>query len=353
MSGTFDCYDIMQQHQLQNRPFRAGYKTINKDPKSSADPDVLKSHQSLLRHLPLSAKQALKASTTTQFIGFVHYPPQITKLIKVQGPSRRFPASMPQELHDAITNEWNGCQLTSTDQLSTGFNVVPNFSTANIQLEMKTTMQPSPSSDSTTNNNNTAMSSSGSRKRAREVIDAEWCAKHSEQAAMKINGMDGDIDDLKQQLKETQRKAYDSNRHSQETIGRLKLEHQQLLNKLKNQDIKLQEEIQLRLEWVEAHQTMKDNYDNLIHKFGGMGRSTLTNNEWHKNNPTAAKEAFGFESWEHTKEMLQILFLDDFIGEPPTQEYINTNQALMPYEKCLVTLMRMKLWYVFFCWCVC
>jgi len=73
----------------------------------------------------------------------------------------------------------------------------------------------------------------------------------------------------------------------------------------------------------------------------GLTRDTATNDKWHENNPSAAKELYGFSTWKETKVMLWCFWSDDTNFFPPDHNSRGFLNSMTPFEKCLITKMRL------------
>ena len=74
----------------------------------------------------------------------------------------------------------------------------------------------------------------------------------------------------------------------------------------------------------------------------GLSRATLTNDEWHAKHPEAAPHLFGFGTWDYTVNYLLALFndIDDPAKTPPPVDGVHRQRPMSPFEKCLLTKMR-------------
>ena len=74
----------------------------------------------------------------------------------------------------------------------------------------------------------------------------------------------------------------------------------------------------------------------------GLSRATLTNDEWHAKHPEAALHLFGFKTWDYTVNYLLALFgdIEDPAKTPPPAGGVYRQRPMSPFEKCLLTKMR-------------
>ena len=88
--------------------------------------------------------------------------------------------------------------------------------------------------------------------------------------------------------------------------------------------------------------------EQVLAKYGGLSRFTVTSNEWHEHHKDAANVLFGFKSWSELKVYVAALFPDiDVMAVSDVASSISTLQnnkqrkilRLTPFEHCLATKM--------------
>eukprot|EP00956_Cyclotella_meneghiniana_P021229 scaffold38305_cov62-Cyclotella_meneghiniana.AAC.5 len=79
---------------------------------------------------------------------------------------------------------------------------------------------------------------------------------------------------------------------------------------------------------------------------GGLSRLTLFNDEWHQNHPDAARQLWGYHSWEETKLYVAAYFPDLETGYDPSKHVKLSKDSLSfelpnitPFEACLIIRM--------------
>lgn len=114
-------------------------------------------------------------------------------------------------------------------------------------------------------------------------------------------------------------------------------------SKLKKQHIEDQKEI-TELKKEMATMTTCDELMGFIQAYGGLGRITIFDDDWHKQHNDAARLLWGFRSYGETKQYVSDLFVDVVpvsvgakmprSGNSPTKLELT---ELSPFEKCLLT----------------
>jgi hypothetical protein len=86
------------------------------------------------------------------------------------------------------------------------------------------------------------------------------------------------------------------------------------------------------------------------HRSAGLSRWSITDDDWHAGNPKAAKDMFGFDSWEETKHYIDALF--QLVAPGYQTESTKKKQKgpgcdkMTEFEKCLLTKMLFNRAYV-------
>ena len=352
------CYEVMQDMACAGNADRAGYKKIyhaatTSTHQESNEQQIIRSR--LLAHVPPAVGWVLQANMEVDhYAGNIHFPPQVTALISQSVSRKRWPKEVPAMIAQDISSTSYGAgavSYTDIDRLPNGsYTVVPNFTWkhireewSNLPLQFKVYAELEDAEGG---------ADRSARKRQREDME-QWVRNHpqlaanrlEEEKADRINQQEGREEERKKriQAEEDVKKMRQEQEEWRKEMQELKKEKEQLINDAVN-----------AVEAKEAIKTkMEKEFDDLLQKHGGIGRHTLTSDAWHKNHPDAAKTMFGF-TWDETKEHLDSLFADDSIGDAPTREHLTKNKKILPFEKCLIALMRMKMAYVclLLFWCL-
>lgn len=79
-------------------------------------------------------------------------------------------------------------------------------------------------------------------------------------------------------------------------------------------------------------------YKALTSKIAGVNRASLSSDEWHKLHSRQAKNLFGFDTWDETKETIHV----NFDLQPRAPSEWNPDSPLTEFEECLLCLAWME-----------
>ena len=265
----------------------------------------LKKYTSRMKHLPYETRQYIKKyPTKDHYIGYGHYPPDVTKLSKQNLTKISLPTFLTAPQVKQIMGKHQGVCWSDTDLLEAGqYNVVPNYPIRNLQEEwhgLKSQYRQTSIDSGGSSSSSIRAVSSSAMKRTKLQFTEQYVQEHPAEIAALLD------------INVTQR---------------------------------LERDQQHKQELKEQKETLDSFWNKHEIKDGGLSRQTLLSDEWHNQNPEAAQSMFGF-SWKDTKLYITLLFKDQGAEDPPTAEYVRSNAAVTVFEKLLISLIRIKCWYV-------
>ena len=158
------------------------------------------------------------------------------------------------------------------------------------------------------------------------------CLKEYEEEARKRKQNQAIEAEQRKKAAEQRQKAADEARIFKQKIRNADPAVTDVITELQNKVMKLERELQTALDKNKILEISED-----LHLYG-LSRRTLTSDEWHRSNPDACHQLFGFETWKQ----LVIYHKTFFPQIKITNEYVDTKTHITFFEKSLIWLLKVR-----------